>query len=123
MATTSSWTVVFEDKLVINRSVDKIGYEIKDDAFWNDAKFSNVWAIQYGTTPSSDEVEYNDSTPHSAYDSSVLGNFNEFITRWDSAHLAQLQAEWDANNEDGETAEQKINRLGARPTSYNSPSV
>ena len=123
MATTSSWTVVFEDKLVINRSGDQIGYEINDDAFWNDAKFSNVWAIQYGTTSSSDEVEYNDSTPHSAYDSNVLGNFNEFITRWDSAHLAQLQAEWDANNEDGETAEQKINRLGARPTSYNSPSV
>ena len=123
MATTSSWTVVFEDKLVINRSGDQIGYKINDDAFWNDAKFSNIWAIQYGTTPSSDEVEYNDSTPHSAYDSSVLGNFNEFITRWDSAHLARLQAEWDANNEDGETAELKINRLGARPTSYHSPSV
>ena len=46
MATTSSWTVVFEDKLVINRSGDQIGYEINDDAFWNDAKFSNVWAIQ-----------------------------------------------------------------------------
>ena len=123
MATTSSWTVVFEDKLVINRSGDQIGYKINDDAFWNDAKFSNIWAIQYGTTPSSDEVEYNDSTPHSAYDSSVLGNFNDFITRWDSAHLARLQAEWDGNNEDGETPEQKINRLGARPTSFSSPSV
>ena len=123
MATSSSWTVVFEDKLVINRSGDQIGYEINDDAFWNDAKFSNVWAIQYGTTPSSDEVEHKDSTPHSAHDASVHGNFNEFITRWDAAHLAQLQTDWDNNNEDGETAEQKINRVGARPTSFTSPSV
>ena len=64
-----------------------------------------------------------DATPHSAYDSSVLGNFNDFITRWDSAHLSKLQANWDGDNIDGETAEQKINRIGARPTSYNSPSV
>ena len=123
MATNATWTVVFEDKLVINRSDDSRGYEINDDAFWNDAKFSNVWAIQYGTTPSSDEVEYVDATPHSAYNSGVLGNFNDFITRWDSAHLSHLQARWDGDNIDGETAEQKINRIGARPTSYNSPSV
>ena len=64
-----------------------------------------------------------DATPHSAYNSGVLGNFNDFITRWDSAHLSQLQARWDGDNIDGETAEQKINRIGARPTSYNSPSV
>ena len=40
--------------------------------------------------------------------------------------LVQLQADWDSDNlynEDGtsaETSEEKISRLGARPTSYSS---
>ena len=128
MATYSTWTVVFDDKRVINQAVKNdgghpIGYKIDDDAFWNDPKFSNIWAIQYATASSDDAVEYRDSTPHSAYDSSVLGNFNDFITRWDSTHLTQLQSDWDNDNVDGETAEQKINRLGAKPTSFSSPAV
>ena len=41
--------------------------------------------------------EYRDSTPHSSYEDANLGDFQEFITRWDSAHLAQLQADWDNN--------------------------
>jgi|TARA_R110002020_G_scaffold388060_1_gene598787 hypothetical protein len=123
MATNATWTVVFDDKKVINQSVNHTAYEIDDDSFWNDPKFSNIWAIQYGTTPSDDAVEYRDSTSHTAYDSSVLGNFNDFITRWDSAHLTQLQSDWDNDNVDGETAEQKINRLGAKPTSFSSPAV
>ena len=49
--------------------------------FWNQSKFSNIWAIQYGTSNTSDEVEYRDGTPHSAYDSSVLGDINDFITK------------------------------------------
>ena len=128
MATNATWTVVFDDKRVINHTVKNdeghsIGYTIDDDAFWNDPKFSNIWAIQYGTTPSDDAVEHRDSTSHTAYDSSVLGNFNDFTTRWDSAHLTQLQSDWDNDNVDGETAEQKINRLGAKPTSFSSPAV
>tara|TARA_R100000656_G_C3909109_1_gene120496 strand:+ start:117 stop:503 length:387 start_codon:yes stop_codon:yes gene_type:complete len=128
MATNATWTVVMDDKKVINLAVTNaeghpIAYVINDDSFWNDPKFSNIWAIQYGTSNSNDEVEYKDTTSHTAYDSSVLGNFNDFITRWDAAHLTQLQGGWDNDNVDGETAEQKINRLGAKPTSFNSPSV
>ncbi len=127
MSTSSSWTVVFEDKIVINRSVktnnEATSYTIEDDSFWNQAHFANLWAIQFGTTPSTDEVEHKDSTPHTSYDSTIHGNFNEFITSWDAIHLAELQGSWDNNNVDGETAEQKINRIGARPTSFTSPSV
>jgi hypothetical protein len=43
-----------------------------------------------------------------------------FINKWDAAHLATLQSNWDNNNVEGETSEQKIARLGARPTSYSS---
>ena len=123
MATNATWTVVFDDKKVINQSVSHTGYEIDDDSFWNQSHFSNLWAIQYGTASSDDAVEYRDSTPHSAYDANVHGDFNEFITRWDTAHLAQLQSDWDSDNVLEETPEQKINRLGARPTSFSSPAV
>jgi len=124
MATNATWTVVFEDKLVVNQSVGATDYRIDDDSFWNQSHFSNLWAIQYGTASSDDAVEYRDSTPHSAYDANVHGDFNEFITRWDTAHLAQLQADWDDSiNGLDETAEQKINRIGARPTSFSSPAV
>ena len=52
MATNSDWTVVFEDKMIINHAVKNaeghsLSYIINDDSFWNDAKWSNVWAIQY----------------------------------------------------------------------------
>jgi len=122
MASAGNWTVVFDDKVVIknNGSEAGTGYKINDDSFWSQSKFSNIWAIQYGTSNTSDEVEYRDETPHSAYDSSVLGVFSEFTNRWDSAHLTNLQDEWDSDNVDGETDAEKITRLGARPTSYSS---
>jgi len=122
MATNATWSVVFEDKLVVKQAGDAAGtgYEIDDDTFWNQSKFSNIWAIQYGTSVSSDEVEYRDSTPHSSWADANLGNFQDFINKWDSAHLAQLQSDWDNNNVEGETSEEKIERLGARPTSYSS---
>tara|TARA_S200002703_G_C3728914_1_gene224041 strand:- start:477 stop:851 length:375 start_codon:yes stop_codon:yes gene_type:complete len=124
MASKGNWTVVFEDKAVIKNyaegASEGIGYKIEDDAFWNDSKFSNIWAIQYGNSVTSDEVEYRDETPHSEYDSSVLGDISQFSSKWDSAHLSQLQNDWDNDNVDGETSEEKISRLGARPTSYSS---
>ena len=124
MASKGNWTVVFEDKMIIKNyaegATECIGYKIDNDAFWNDSKFSNIWAIQYGTTPTSDEVEYRDETPHSSYVESGLGDISQFINRWDSNHLAKLQADWDNNNVDGETEAEKIARLGARPTSYSS---
>jgi hypothetical protein len=133
MATNATWTVIFGDKMVINTAVKNaenqpVAYSIDDDSFWNQSHFSNLWAIQYGTATPTDAVEYKDETPHSAHDAVTHGNFNEFITRWDTAHLAALQSAWDGDNDytmhpDVETAEQKINRLGARPTSFNSPAV
>ena len=129
MATNANWTIVFDDKKVIKNfaegATEGIGYAINDDAFWSQSKFSNIWAIQHGSSNSSDEVEYRDDTPHSSYDVSVLGNISEFSNRWDTAHLSQLQTTWDEDNrydENGvsETEAEKIARLGARPTSYSS---
>jgi len=136
MATNATWTVVFDDKLVIKRTGEfdvstAKGYQIDDDSFWNQSKFSNIWAIQYETTPSSDQVEYRDETPHSSWTDANLGNFQDFIDRWDATHLAQMQSDWDNDNhsvEDPEgsktyrleTSDEKIARAGERPTSYSS---
>ena len=129
MATNANWTVVIEDKIIIKNHAEGasggVGHVISDDSFWAQGKFSNIWAIQYGTSNISDTVEYKDDTPHSSWEDANLGDFTDFITRWDSAHLAQLQSDWDNNNEfDGEgnpeSESDKIARLGARPTSYSS---
>ncbi|WP_290944182.1 hypothetical protein [Hyphomonas sp.] len=114
MASNANWTVVFDDKIIIKQNGDSAGpHTINDDAFWSQSKFSNIWAIQHGTSVSSDEVEYRDDTPHSSYDSSVLGDFQEFINRWDSAQLAKLQSDWDDDPRDE-------SEKGSRPTSYSS---
>ena len=124
MATNSSWTVIFDDKRIINQSVkvngQPVGYTIDDDAFWSQGKFSNIWAIQFGTSNPSDTVEYRDDTPHSNWEDANLGDISDFTTKWDAAHLAKLQADWDNDNVEGETSDDKIARLGARPTSYSS---
>ena len=115
MANNANWTIVMDDKVIIKKSGDGAGnaYTINDDAFWSDSKWSNIWAIQHGSTVSTDEVEYRDQTPHSAYDASVLGDISQFTTRWDAAHLAKLQADWDADDRDE-------SEKGSRPTSYTS---
>jgi len=122
MATNATWTVVFEDKLIIKQTGDVAGrgYPINDDAFWSQSKFSNIWAIQSGTSTLTDEVEYKDSTPHSSFADANIGDISQFTNKWDAAHLAQLQGEWDADNVEGETEAEKITRLGATPTSYSS---
>jgi hypothetical protein len=125
MATNAQWTVVIEDKVVINHSVINsngygTSYVISDNDFWGLAKWNNIWAIQYGTSNPSDTVEYKDETPHSTWEDANLGDFQDFITRWDSAHLSQLQYDWDNNNVEGESESDKIARLGSRPTSYSS---
>ncbi len=127
MATNANWTIVFEDKVIIKQSGDGAGnaYTIDDNAFWATTDFQNIWAIQSGTSNSSDEVEHRDSSAHNSLADEGI-NIQLFIDKWDSAHLAKLQADWDDDNlvnEDGssaETAEDKIARLGARPTSYSS---
>ena len=122
MATNAQWTVVMDDKKIIKQSGDaaQTAYEIDDNDFWGLAKWNNIWAIQYGTSNPSDTVEHRDGTPHCTWEDANLGDFQDFITRWDAAHLAQLQANWDNDNVEGESAEDKIARLGARPTSYSS---
>jgi hypothetical protein len=132
MATNANWTVVFEDKMIIKNHAEGanegIGYVINDNDFWNQSKFSNIWAIQSGTSNSSDEVEYRDETPHSSYIDANLGDINQFSDKWDAAHLSQLQSDWDNDNSgtgEGddftpETEAEKIARLGERPTSYSS---
>ena len=130
MAAKGNWTIVFEDKMVIKNyaegASEGIGYKIDNDIFWNDSKFSNIWAIQYENSVTSDEVEYRDTTPHSSFAYANIGDISQFSNKWDAAHLAKLQSDWDENNlinEDGSSAEteaEKITRLGARPTSYSS---
>ena len=122
MATNATWTVVTEDKMIIKNTGAEKGtaYVINDDSFWGQSKYSNIWAIQHGTSVSSDAVEHRDGSPHIAYDESVHGSFQDFIDKWDAAHLTQLQSNWDDDNVENETAEQKINRLGAKPTSFSS---
>ena len=101
MATNANWTIVFDDKMIIKQSGDAAGtsHVIDDDTFWTDSKFSNIWAIQSGTSVTTDEVEYRDETPNSSYADANLGDISQFITRWDSAHLAQLQTDWDNDNQ------------------------
>ena len=124
MASKGTWSVVFDDKTVVKKTDDfannPTGYAIDDSVFWNQSKFNNIWAIQYGTSNPSDTVEYRDTTPHSNWEDANLGDFSDFTTRWDSAHLSQLQLDWDEDNVDNETSEEKITRLGAKPTSYSS---
>jgi len=132
MTTNANWTIVFEDKMIIKQSGDAAGtgYSISDDSFWSDSKFSNIWAIQHGNSTTSDEVEYRNETPHSSFTDANIGDISQFSSKWDSAHLAQLQSDWDNNNGDTyddegnithtETEADKIARLGARPTSYSS---
>ena len=115
MATNPTWTVVFDDKLVIKQSGDAAGtgYTIADNDFWGLSKWSNIWAIQYQTSNPSDAVEYRDETPHSTWEAANLGDFQDFISRWDSAHLAKLQSDWDDD-------ERPESEKGSRPTSYSS---
>jgi hypothetical protein len=125
MATNATWTVIFDDKRIIKRTAEKKLYEINDDSFWSNSDYSNIWAIQYGTPVSTDEVEYRDETPHSTWESTGL-DFQPFIDKWDAAHLVYLQNEWDNTPGYIDTGvlyadeAEKIADLGPRPTSYSS---
>jgi len=130
MASKGNWAVVFDDKKITKNyaegASEGIAFIIDDDAFWNQSKFSNIWAIQYGTSNTSDEVEYRDETPNSSYADANLGDISQFSTRWDPMYLVKIQNDWDVNllvvNDEvvPETEAEKIARLGPRPTSYSS---
>jgi|DEB0MinimDraft_10_1074344.scaffolds.fasta_scaffold07630_5 hypothetical protein len=134
------WTVIVPDKNIIKKSEDFTPEnpgvaKIEDDAFWSQSKFNNISVIQFtDDNVDNDQVEYTDTSPNGSYDESVLGNFRtEFINRFDTQHLIDIQNLWDNDNQtvedpaatetDGfreETPEEKIARLGPRPTSYTS---
>ena len=125
MATNADWTVIFDDKVIIKRTASDQGSYIisNDDSFWSQDKWSNIWAIQYKDDDHdyNDSVEHRDETPHATWAASELGDFNsQFISRWDAAHLAKIQSNWDNDNAEDETEAEKIARLGERPTSYSS---
>lgn len=144
MAKHGDWTVVFPDKLIIKRTQEfnvetAKGLKIEDDSFWNQDKFKDISVIQFtDDNLDNDQVEYIDSRPNGSYDSNVLGDFSQFITRWDSAYLKVLQETWDYSNyvpgakqydtdfttgemiPIKESIEDKTARLGPRPTSYTS---
>ena len=134
-----TWTVIFPDKRIIKKTNDFTietarGYVIEDDSFWKQSKFSNLHAIQFtDDATDNDQVEYNDGTPNGNYDATILGDFSQFIDKFDSVHLSVLQNEWDSdiltvNNENfgqsgelalrEETEEEQISRKGKRPTNY-----
>lgn len=123
MATNATWTVVFDDRKIEKQTEpDKGRYKFAaDDSFWNDSKWSNVWAIQYvdDNLDHNDTVEFRDDTPHASWNEAGLGDFrSQFISKWEAAHLEKLQYFWDNDNHESETEAEKIARLGARPTSY-----
>ncbi len=124
MATNAKWTVIFDDKKIIKNydegATKSISAVIDDDAFWGQSKFSNIWAIQYGTSVTTDEVEYRDTTPHTSYTDADIGDISQFSDKWDSKYLVTLQDNWDNDNVADETSDEKIARIGARPTSYSS---
>ena len=114
MASLGTWTVVFNDKIIIKQTGDDAGPEtINDDTFWNQSKYSNIWAIQYQTPVTSDEVEYRNENSNSSFAEANIGSFQDFIDKWDAAHLASLQSKWD--NDPRPESEK-----GPRPTSYSS---
>jgi len=131
MSKHGTWTVVFPDETIIKRTGEfnintALGYKCGGTDFWMQSKFSNLHAIQFtDDNLDNDQVEFKDHSPNGTYDSSVYGDFQQFIDLWDAKHLSVLQEDWDNNNVfdaqgNQETTEQKITRLGARPTTYTS---
>jgi hypothetical protein len=136
MSKHGTWTVVFGDQMVIKRTGEfdrqtAKGYNCGGSDFWFQQKFSNVHAIQFtDDNLDNDQVEFKDHSPNGIYDASLYGDFQQFIDLWDAANLSTLQGQWDNNNISTgvdaqgapimETAEEKITRLGPRPTTYTS---
>lgn len=138
MAKHGLWTVIIPSKKITKKtedfSIDNPCPEVIDDnAFWSQSKFNGINVIQFtDDNIDNDQVEYTDDRPNGSYDEAVLGNFRtEFINRFDAAHLISIQKAWDDNQRPemtdennqplpAETEEEKIARLGPRPTSYTS---
>jgi len=116
------WSIIIPDKRIVKQYGDGAtwGYVVEDDSFWNDNLESNIRAIQYsGDNLDTDQVEHNDGTNNTVFN----GDIKKFSDKWDEQHLIRLQAEWDIDNIKDETPEEKITRLGVRPTSYQSQDI
>lgn len=128
-----TWTVLFGSQTIVKRTGEfdtatALGYTgIGGTDFWAQQKFSGLHAIQFtDDNTDNDQVEFSDDRPNGVYDASVYGDFQQFIDLWDARHLMELQEAWDNNNKTDsngdiiETEAEKIERLGARPTTYSS---
>jgi hypothetical protein len=125
------WTIVVPDKMIIKQYGDFAtrGYIIDDNNFWKNNLNENIRAVQYtGNNLDKEQVEHNDGSSHTFFS----GNIKIFADEWDKKHLIFLQDSWDSNNIEvqiendstrPETLDEKINRLGLRPTIYNSVDV
>ena len=116
------WTIVRADKLIIKQYGDgkSIGYFIDDQNFWNTNLDSTINAIQYtGNNSDLDQVEFNNGNKNTYFS----GNIKIFADAWDKEHLKSLQLIWDSNSLQNETIEEKIVRLGQRPTNYISEDI
>jgi|TARA_R110002072_G_scaffold138945_3_gene282446 hypothetical protein len=131
MATHGNWTVIISEKKIMKKTGEgsieaPIFYKITgEDSFWNDSKFDNIHCIHY-IDDNNDDNDLVETVPGTvgrnlSWVEANLGDFaSQFITKWDAAHLVQLQSNWDNDNVEDETESEKISRLGARPTSYSS---
>ena len=116
------WTIVRADKLIIKQYGDgkSIGYFIDDQNFWNTNLDSTINAVQYtGNNSDLDQVEFNNGNKNTYFS----GNIKIFADAWDKEHLKSLQLIWDSNSLQNETIEEKIVRLGQRPTNYISEDI
>jgi hypothetical protein len=116
------WTIVRPDKVIIKQYGDgqKIGYTVENENFWSTNLDPSVHAIQYtGDNTDLNQVEFNNGNKHTFFS----GDIKVFADAWDKEHLKNLQAIWDQNNLENETEEQKIIRIGSRPTTYISENI
>jgi hypothetical protein len=133
------WSIIVEDKRIVKQYGNgaTLGHVVEEDSFWENNLSPNIRAIQYsGDNLDNNQVEYNDKSNNSVF----VGNIKVFSDQWDKQHLLYLQNNWDLDinyinlgkinpdkpNEDQfrqETIEEKIIRLGNRPSSYISEDI
>lgn len=130
-----SWTVLFEDRIIMKKCDEFTKYnfaevKVNDEDFWNQEKFNGINAIQF-TNDGIDNDQVETDTANLPYDENIYGSFQQFVDKFDLYYLDKIQSEWDESIESvedpvgsgtyrEETEQEKISRLGPRPTSYTS---
>jgi hypothetical protein len=133
------WSIIVDDKRIVKQYGNgaTLGHVVEDNSFWTNLINSRIRAIQYsGDNLDLDQVEFNNGNKNTYF----TGDIKIFADAWDKEHLKYLQEIWDSNNiqinlgktnldkpnEDQfreETIEEKIIRIGNRPTSYTSEDI